>query len=338
MLKRSGWLKMMEGERKFNFVGEAPIQGAGGMPFYGNLYAGRVESQNYLPPRQGGSSLLEKGGSLWEDSAVRAKIERCPYFALCDQVLYHNMDPAYLDPGLLTKEEHHLLLLFSRAYYEKWRVIHEKPPTGLPRIRIPYGRTQVLDEILSLLKVSPAVAETLKKDYLLDDASLIAMNPRCWDTAYLDPFNMDHFSGRVLEFGDMPKSQRDRFFLVLDQMRRIVVERRDTMDSNGGVPERLVLPFVKGVTLYDLYKELDLPPYSGQLKVYDLVDRRNTKLIQTLKDEDTYFDFLVLCFFKPNLRQAVLSEDLADEVDHTCRYTITVEPFTTKERRVGRWF
>ncbi|CCW66544.1 unnamed protein product [Phytomonas sp. Hart1] len=338
MFKRIGWLRIMEGERKYNFVGEAPIQGAGGLPFYGNLYTGRVDSQNYVPQRQGGSYLLEKNGTLWDDTAVRAKIEKCPYFALSDQVLYHNMDPVYLDPGVLTPEEHHLLLLFSRAYFEKWKVLHKRPPNGFKRIRITYGGTQLLDNIISLLNISSKVAMTLKMEYFLDDASLIAMNPQCWDTAYLDPLNMDHFSGRVLEFGDMPKFQREQFFMLLNQMRRIVVERRDTMASNGGVPERVVLPFTKGVTLYDLYKELDLPPYSGQLKVYNLIDRIGTKRVQTLKDEDTYFDFLVLSFYKANLNQAVLSEDLADEMDNTCHYHITVEPFTVMERRVGRWF
>lgn len=322
----------MEGERKFTFPNTPASHATGGVPFYGNIYAGRVDTQNYTPPVQEGSGLIKPKHSLWDDPQVRSKIERCPYFALCDQVLWHNMDPAYLDPGLLSAEEHQLLLLFSRAYYEKWRTIHERPPNALPRVRIKYGATRLLDEMLDLLDVPSKVRRSLVKEFQLDDASLIAMDPECWATAYLDPFNRDHLTGRVLEFADMDEPRRAKFFLLLRQMRRLVVVRRDT-----SVEERLVVPFSTGVTLFDLCKHLGITPYNGQLKVYDYVDLRQTKQVITLKDEDSYFDLLVTLFFKANLRNATLS-DVADDTDCTARYTITVEPFSVAERRIGRWF
>nr|CCC90114.1 conserved hypothetical protein [Trypanosoma congolense IL3000] len=330
---RCTWRRLvMEGERKFSFPNSPAIQGTGGVPFYGNIYAGRVDTQNYVPPPQEGSGLIKPHSNVWDDPQIRARIERCPYFALCDQVVWHNMDPAFLDPGLLSAEEHQLLLLFCRAYYEKWKVIHRRPPNALPRVRIKYGSTAVLDEILELLDVPPNVRHSLVKEYQLDDASLVAMEPECWSTAYLDPFNRDHFSGRVLEFCGMDDSTREKFYLLLRQMRRIVIVRRDTAEE-----ERLVLPFSAGPTLYDLSKVLGIEPYGGQLKVYDYVDMQQTQHVITLKDEDSYFDYLVTTFFKANLRKATLC-DVADDTDYTARYTITVEPFTAAEKRVGKWF
>ncbi|KEG12337.1 hypothetical protein DQ04_01781010 [Trypanosoma grayi] len=332
MLRQSRRLLLMEGERKFTFPSTPATHAAGGVPFYGNIYAGRVDSQNYVPPVQEGSGLIKPKENLWDNPQVRAKLESCPYFALCDQVMWHNMDPAYLDPGLLTAEEHQLLLLFSRAYFEKWKMIHERPPNALPRVRIKYGATRILDQMLDMLDVPAKVRQSLVKEFQLDDASLIAMDPDCWTTAYLDPFNRDHFSGRVLEFADMDEPLRNKFFLLLQQMRRMVVVRRDTEEE-----ERMVVPFSLGVTLFDLSKYLGLSPYNGQLKVYDYVDMQQTKHAITLKDEDTYFDFLVTLFFKADLHNATLS-DVADNTDNTARYTITVEPFTVAEKRIGRWF
>ncbi|KAH9577232.1 hypothetical protein LSM04_000830 [Trypanosoma melophagium] len=332
MWRLTRWLLVMEGERKFTFPGSPATHATGGIPFYGNVYAGRVDTQNYVPPPQEGSGLIRPKQNHWEDVQVRAKIEQCPYFALCDQVLWHNMDPAYLDPGLLTAEEHHLLLLFSRAYYEKWKTIHARPANALPRIRIKYGSTYLLDEMLELVEAPTKVRDSLVKEFQLDDASLIAMNPDCWMTAYLDPFNRDHFSGRVLEFAGMDEPLRNKFFLLLRQMRRLVIVRKDTPEE-----ERLVLPFSTGVTLFDLCKYLGVDPYNGQLKVYDYMDLQQTKHVITLKDEDSYFDYLVTLFFKANLRNATLS-DVADDTDNTARYTITVEPFTVAEKRIGRWF
>ncbi|EKF39326.1 hypothetical protein MOQ_000449 [Trypanosoma cruzi marinkellei] len=332
MMRQCRRLFMMEGERKFTFPGTPASHSTGGVPFYGNIYAGRVDTQNYVPPTQEGSGLIKPKSSLWDDPQIRAKMDRCPYFALCDQVLWHNMDPAYLDPGLLTAEEHQLLLLFSRAYYEKWKAIHMRPPNTLPRVRIKYGDTHLLDEMLELLDVPAKVRQSLVKEFQLDDASLIAMNPDCWETAYLDPFNRDHFSGRVLEFAGMDEHLRAKFFLLLQQMRRFVVVRKDTLEE-----QRLVLPFTSGITLFDLYKYLGLTPYNGQLKLYDYVDLQQTQHVLTLGDEDTYFDLLVTTFFKANLRNATLS-DVADDTDYTARYTITVEPYSVPEKRIGRWF
>lgn len=325
---------LMQGERAFFQPGASPMASTGGLPFYGNLYTGRVDSQNYLPPHQGGSGLLEKNTTLWDNPAIREKLLACPYFALSDQVMYHNMDPVYLDPGLLSPEEHQLLLLASRAYYEKWTTIYRRPPNPLPQLRIQYGMTKLLDDILFLLDVKPAVCEVLKKEYAVDDASLIGMNPNLWSAAFLDPANMDQLSGRVLEFAGMEEPTRRKFFLLLDQMRRIKVHRRDLPNGEERVE---VVPFHYGVTLFDLCKFLGLKPYNGQLKVYDMVDMQGTMRAETLKTEDVYFDFLIALFYRADIRAATLS-DLADANDNTCRYTITVEPFSADERRKGRWF
>ncbi|KAG5467880.1 hypothetical protein LSCM4_00966 [Leishmania orientalis] len=334
MLRKSGRRLALEGERQFFNLGGSPMQSTGGLPFYGNLYAGRVDSQNYVPPRRGGSGLLEVDKSLWDNPATRQKLQACPYFALSDQVMFHNMDPVYLDPGLLSPEEHQLLLLFSRAYYEKWAAIHRRPPHALPRLRIPYGSSKLLDEILFLLEVHPDVCEVLKKEYAVDDSSLIGMNPDLWSTAYLDPANMDQLSGRVLEFAGVPEPKRKKFFLLLDQMRRIKVHRRDLANGEERVD---MVPFRYGVTLYDFSKFLGITPYSGQLKVYDYVDLQGTARAETLKDEDSYFDYLIALFYRADIRSSTLT-DMADANDHTCRYTVTVEPFTADDRRVGRWF
>lgn len=331
MLHRTLRRLVIQGERRFAFAGESPMGTAGGLPFYGNIYAGRVDSQNYVPPKQGGGTGLVVGcKSLWDDPVIQAKVSQCPYFALCDQVLFHNMDPSHLDPGILTPEEHQLLLLFSRAYYEKWKIIHRRPANAVPRIRLKYGACNVLSELLDLVECPADVRETLRLEYQVDDASLIGMNPKCWSTAYLDPSNMDHLSGRVLDFADMPESCRQKFFTSLDQMRRLRVVRRGQGDAEE------IVPFHYGVTLFDLHKYLNLPPYSGQLKVYDYADLDGTPRVITLKDEDTYFDFLLSVFYRANLRNATLSE-LADDRDCTCRYTITVEPFTASEKRSGSW-
>lgn len=334
MLRRTAlFLSFAEGERPFTQPCEAPINNTGGVPFYGNIYAGRIDSSSHAPPPPVGRSSVMDRKPMWEDPTVMTKIDRCPYFALCDQVLFHNMDPAYLDPGLLNSEEHHLMLLYSRAYYEKWKEVHQLPPNVLPMLRIRYGRTTVTDEILELLKVPPSVSDILKKEFFFDDASLIAMNPDLWRTAYLDPFNMDHFSGRVLEFAGVSESVRQKWFLLLKQMRRLRVERRDV----GRTPETIVVPFSAGVTLHDLYRYLQLPPYSGALKVYNYFDIHNTQRAITLMGEDAYFDFLVATFYRGNLRDAMLC-DAADDNDCTARYTITVEPYSTAEKRIGRWF
>eukprot|EP00796_Vickermania_ingenoplastis_P007269 gene7269-5115_t len=336
MLRSTFRRLVVPGERRFAFAGESPMGSAGGLPFYGNIYSGRVDSQNYVPPRQGGGTGLVVGcKSLWDDPVIQAKVQRCPYFALCDQVLFHNMDPSHLDPGLLTPQEHQLLLLFSRAYYEKWKIIHRRPSNAAPRIRIKYGSSAMLDELLELVECPKDARESLKLEYQVDDASIIAMEPNCWSTAYLDPSNMDHFTGRVLDFADVPKDCQQKIFTALDQMRRLRILRRDQRHPTGEENE-LIVPFHYGVTLFDLYKYLGLKPYSGQLKVYNYVDLDGTPRVVTLDEEDTYFDFLLALFYRADLRSATLSA-LADEKDCTCRYTITVEPFTTDERRAGTW-
>lgn len=337
MLKRT-LRRLTQGERKFAYPGESPLGATGGLPFYGNLYVGRVHEEDYRPPGQGGSApnFLSKNhaGALWENPAVRQKIQECPYFALCDQVLYHNMDPAYLDPGLLTPEEHQLLLLYSRAYYEKWKAIHRRPANGVTRIRIRYGSSDLLDRMCNYLDVPGKVRDVLKREYLVDDSCLIAMNPDVWSTAYFDPANLDHLSGRVLGFADMAEETQEKFFALLHQMRRLHIVRKDL---SGAAEEHFVVPYKEATTLYDLSKSLNIIPYAGQLKVYNMVDLRGTVQTVTLSDEDAFFDFLVTSFYKADLHRATLGE-LADSSDYTTQYTITVEPYTAAERRVGRWF
>jgi hypothetical protein len=243
------------------------------------------------------------------------------------------MDPSYLDPGLLSVEEHQLLLLFSRAYFDKWRSIHTRPENAGPRLRITYGKTSLLKEMCDHLEIPPKITRSLVREFLMDDAGLIGMNPKCWDTAYLDPANRDHLSGRVLEFAGFDLDQRERFFLLVNQMRRMRIVRRDLGDEE----QTIVIPYHVAPTLYDLYKFLDLEPYSGQIKSYDLVDDRGTALSQTMSDEDTYFDFLVCSFYKPNLPNATLTE-IADAHDLTSRYSLTVEATPARVAAVGRWF
>ncbi|CAD2214973.1 hypothetical protein AGDE_08580 [Angomonas deanei] len=325
----------MPGERPFGQPGESPMTRTGGLPFFGNLYSGRIDNNNYAPQAQGGSKDLQGfDKSMWDDPNVRARIDECPYFALCDQVIFHNMDPNYLDPGLLTPEEHHLLLLYSRAYYEKWGTIRARPPNIVPHLRFKYGGTALLDSITDLLDLPRENIKTLKQEYFFDDSCLIAMDPSLWRTAYLDPANRDHLSGRILDFGDIEKSKQEKFFLLLDQMRRIRVVRHDQ-----GEEEKVeIIPFRNAVTLYDFSKYLGLKPYQGHLKVYDYVDTKKTAKVFTVKTEDDFFDFLVALFYSADIGEATLQADLADANDNTCRYSIVVEPFSIDDRRQGRWF
>lgn len=335
MLRRT-LRRLLEGEQNHFHVQNTSsfVGNSGGVPFYGNIYAGRVNAQSWSPPPQRGSGLLTPHRNLWDDTAIQAKIKACPYFALCDQVLWQSMDPSYLDPGLLSVEEHQLLLLFSRAYFDKWRSIHTRPENAGPRLRISYGKTSLLKEMCEFIDISPKVTRSLVREFLMDDAGLIGMNPECWETAYLDPANRDHLSGRVLEYAGFTQEQREKFFLLVSQMRRIRVVRRDL----GNEELTMVIPYKEAPTLYDLYKRLNLQPYSGQIKSYDLVDTSGTSLSQTMADEDTYFDFLVTSFYKPNLPMSTLSAGMADANDLTSRYTLTVEVATSEEASRGSWF
>jgi hypothetical protein len=310
---------------------------AGGVPFFGNPYSGKVNDDALRPPtankiKPGPNSVFSSRKNPWSDPEIRPKIDRCPYFALVDQVIFHNMDPTYLDPGLITDEEHHLLLLFSRAYFEKWRPIHERPATISPRLRLVYGRSTLTEEMFDILSVSRVVGFSLLKEFMLDDAYLIAMNPRCWSTAHLDPANMDHFSGRVLEFAGMDKSARDNFFLLLDQMRRLPVNRRI-----DGEWEKLVIPFEQCTSLEHLYQTLNADPSAVQLKSYDYVNSRGVSTVVTFRTEDDFFDFKVDCFLKANLRLGTIG-DVADTRDCCSRYSITVVEEASQTTRSGRWF
>ena len=232
------------------------------------------------------------------------------------------MDPAHLDPGLLSNEEHQNLLLYSRAYFEKWWRIHQRPvtPGCGNRLRIQYGQAELTKKILRMLGVTVGVEFTLMKEFMFDDSHLIGMNPELWVTASIDDFNRDHLSGRVLEFAGFNAGQRKDFHTLISQMRRLYIKRNDTKDQ-----ETIVVPYGEVLTLYDLHKFLGLEPYTTQLKAYNYVNHLGVKMAMTLQTENDYFDYLYTCFFKANLELATLGE-MAGPDDCTVRYTLTVEP------------
>ena len=149
----SGFLRptrVMRMEKAFTGASSGAFSDSvGGIPFYGNIYSGRINTEAYVPPPTGGGSGLIGPKKSWiqDDPAVKAKMDACPYFSLCDLVVWHNMDPQFLDPGILTKEEHQLLLLYSRSYYEKWAVLHSKSDVTFPRVRIRYGESVMVRKL-----------------------------------------------------------------------------------------------------------------------------------------------------------------------------------------------
>ena len=381
----------------------------GGIPFYGNIYSGRINTEAYIPPPSGGGSGLigPQKFSIQDDPAIKAKINACPYFALCDLVVWHNMDPQFLDPGIVTREEHQLLLLYSRAYYEKWSVLHSKADVTFPRVRIRYGESVIVRALLNKIKGDEEQAFALVKEMLFDDAALIGMSGYVdpdqiaqeeavalgassatpsttasssslvqsaaleaaphpdgtgaefaakgplWETVLLDEAVRDHLSGRVLDFAGLSLRQQRDFFNMVDQMRRLVVIRKDLVDSETGAPVemKVVIPYREAITLYDLYTQLGLRPYSGQIKVYDLLvddyasmnpngmgTATSTRICLTLRDEDSYFDFLLTNFYRANLDLVTVSATMTDDTDATARYFLTVEPEEIEVQRQGRWF
>ena len=324
----------------------------GGLPFYGNLYQGRVNADDWQPSQYSTSqearvAMLTFSRTYADDDPyIRAKMDKCPYFALCDLVVWHGMAPTFLDPGLLTTEEHHLLLLFSRAYYEKWLEIHSKPREVAPRPRIKKGRFEVSAR---LLKFVGADAHQIKKarDLLIDDASFAGMKPGLWSSAHLDEKVRDHLTGRCLEFIGLKERQMDELFEMLERMRSVVVKRRDKRAKLFALPGAtdvsakstyyneddedgyLTFSFKDASTLHDLHTLLGLPSYSGQLKCYNFVDKHNTEHHVSLVDEDTYFDLLIQSFFGARLEVPSGS---------TSPFVITVEAETTAEQIKGRVF
>lgn len=300
----------------------------GGMDFFGNMYQGRVNAEDYTPPQA--HSRYEQFKTKFtfnktyadDDPVIRAKIDRCPYFALSDMVVWHGMAPTFLDPGLLTTEEHHLLLLHSRMYYEKWTEIHAKPRECAPKIRIKYGRFSKTSEILDYIGV-PAETKERLAIAKMDDASLIGMNPNLWATAHLDAQLRDQLTGRVFTQCDVTEHDQELIFALLDRMRTLVVHRRDTR------PEQTIeIPYSEITTLWDLHKLLGLDSYSGQIKCYNWYDEGARKVI-SMGDEDNFFDFKIYNFYKANIR-ALGNFD--------ARAQLTVESNTRAESALGSWF
>lgn len=102
----------------------------------------------------------------------------------------------------------------------------------------------------------------------------------------------------------MDEKTQELFFQLLRQMRRIYVIRHDGPKHEE--TREQVVAFHDAPTLYDFYRFLELEPYSGQLKVYDYIDLKGTKLTITLQTEDDFFDFLMTIFYKANLNNATL--------------------------------
>lgn len=102
----------------------------------------------------------------------------------------------------------------------------------------------------------------------------------------------------------MDEKIQELFFQLLRQMRRIRVIRHDGPKREENKEQ--VVAFHDAPTLYDFYRYLGLAPYSGQLKVYDYIDLKGTKLIITLQTEDDFFDFLMTIFCKADLNNATL--------------------------------
>ena len=336
---------------------EAIGASTGGLPFYGNLYQGRVNPEDYQPSQYSTSEEARAALLTYQkvyaddDPYIRVKLDKCPYFALCDMVVWHGMAPTYLDPGLLTNEEHHLLLLFSRAYYEKWKQIHSVPREVAPKPRIKKGRFELSRRIFLYAGCSEAQIKAAQ-DLLIDDASFIGMQPGLWATAHLDEKVRDHLTGRVLEFAGITESQMKDIFETLQRMRTIVVRRRDqarqrpfaissgdpdeVVPSNQGLAEHeiedtglLTFSFSEVPTLFDLHKVLGLDSYTGQIKCHTYTDANGTEQTLSISDEDVYFDLLVTSFFKARLEMTTGS---------TSPIILTVEEKTRSEAAKGRWF
>ena len=348
----------------FGLPGEmsgARIGATGGLPFYGNMYQGRVNPDDFRPPpNQNGTkpSVLFTQPRKYadEDPVIRGQIDRCPYFALCDMVVWHKMDPTYLDPGLVTREEHHLLLQFSRAYYEKWKSIHTKPREIAPTIRIKKGAVSSCQDMFTRHGV-PETVQRKAFDLLFDDSHLAGLNPNVWKTCHMADYLRDHLTGASLLAAGFTPSQLQSVFETLERMRTLTIHRRDVyeLDERRRAVDRrpdepppppsadvtgqptaasltdtpsLVLPFTECVTLFDLYTLFNLEPYNGQLKVYNYFDEHGSRLALTLYEEDSFFDMKFRSFYNANLDVTVGCPS---------RFIITVTSKTRAQSSIGRW-
>lgn len=296
--------------------------------FYGNLYQGRVSSEDYAPKggpleKQNTHLYIERPTYADDDPQIRPKLDKCPYFALCDMVVWHGMAPTYLDPGLLTREEHHLLLLFSRAYYEKWREIHSHPREFASKARVKLGRFSKCIQIFEHLNIP---YEKIKKAQQLyfDDSSLIAMHPNLWVSAHMDDILRDQLTGRVLRKAGFADDEVDRVVRILESMRTLLVRRSDLP---GDDKKETIVPFREAPTLYDLYRHLELRGDQHVVKCHNYIVEGMPKRTITLGGEDQYFDFCVDTFFEANPAIA--------ETNSAARFVLSIDPMTRLEAGFG---
>lgn len=338
MLRRS--VRRLFGSTNYGFSGQEShmVNHTGGLPFLGNMYQGRVNPEDYQPSQY--STRDEARQDLLcinkiyadDDPYIRAKMDKCPYFALCDLVVYSGMAPTFLDPGLLTTEEHHHLLLHSRAYYEKWTDIHSKPREFAPKIRRKKGRFVFTKRIFDYAAV-PQHVQKRAEEMMIDDSMFVAMDPSLWKSAHLDERLRDELTGRVLEMAGVSETQMDDIFGMLRRLRTFVVKRKDlpegdedpAADENGFI----TFNYRDCPTLWNVYKNLGLPTYSGQLKLHSFVDAQGTPVSLSLATEDDYFDFLMTNFYRG---------DMSTPHGSPSRYVVTVEAKTRAQAAMGKWF
>eukprot|EP00759_Apiculatamorpha_spiralis_P048014 PhF_6_TR43397/c1_g1_i1/m.66633 len=235
--------------------------------------------------------------------------------------VWFGMDVQYLNPGVLTIEEHHLLLLHSRAYFEKWKTIHSLPREILPHKRVKKGGTGVLRKIAAACGMKEQERKILEEKFLLDDAAIIAMNPLLWTNAHLDPKLRSQFTGHVLREAKVNPIVAKDFYMILNCLRCFRV------NTLNGV-ERII-QFKEATTLYDLYQLLDIPVYNGQLRVLDFTQRG---VVISLRTEDDYFDFLYSTFADCDLIGRIPAPGLC-----CSKYEINILPESTRDK-TGVWF
>lgn len=298
----------------------------GGLGHFGNLYQGRVSPEDYNvkggPLKAQNKHLyIEQPTYADDDPTIRPKLDKCPYFALCDMVVWHGMAPTYLDPGLLTKEEHHLLLLYSRAYYEKWREIHSHPREFASKARIKLGRYTKCIQVFEYLNIEYPKIKKAQQLYF-DDSSLIAMQPNLWVTAHMDDVVRDQLTGRVLRQAGFSDDEVDKVARLLDAMRTILVRREDLPEQ-----QEVLVPFRDAPTLHDLYSYCKLRGDQHVVKCRNYQTEGMPKRTITMGGEDMYFDFCIDTFYEAN--PAVSEHNAAG------RFVLSVDPMTRLEAGFG---
>ena len=320
-----------------------------GVPFYGSIYGSKYtheEAHNFRSDKV--HTLLDKGmhprpSYNDEDPIIRAALDKCPYFSLCDMCIWGGMDPEYLDPGVLSGEEHQLLLLHGRSYFDKWKVIHKDIRDVAPGLRIKKGSYNLVFELCRMLSI-PESAQSYLCNNMFDDATLVAFKTNKWKTANIEPKLRDLITGKVLEKAGVREYQIERLNECLSKMRTIKIVRKDGIQDKHEMArdykqnmwqddhsedDVLVLEYKQARTLYDLYTRLGLDPYNGHIKLYNYYDAEGTRLTLTLSNEDEYFDFLQYNFYGANLHLY--------GYESMSKYTLVVERLENVEKK-GEWF